>query len=185
MHAGLLSLMIVCSLGPSALLTWSSAALLPWKVFRGRRDIYAVFNSARRLNRSSRQRNDPTPRAGCSVLRPGETAQQSRRRGMSSDEYRSLTRLLIKPAPQDDGQAVLDHARIGGCGPGCARSPPGAPLAGAHVIIEETGHLGHLRGVRDAGPASLAGRPPPCRAPQRRLSAGDSAVKLGYASKIR
>ena len=47
----LLSLMIVCSLGLSALLTWSALALLLWNVFKARRDIYAVFNSARRLDR--------------------------------------------------------------------------------------------------------------------------------------
>jgi hypothetical protein len=48
----LLSLLIVCSLGLSVLLTWSALALLLWNVFRARRDIYAVFNSARRLDRS-------------------------------------------------------------------------------------------------------------------------------------
>ena len=50
----LLSLTIVCSLGLSVLLTWSALALLLWNVFRARRDVYAVFNSARRLDRSSR-----------------------------------------------------------------------------------------------------------------------------------
>jgi hypothetical protein len=50
----LLSLMIVASLSLSVLLTWSALALLVWNVFRARRDIYAVFNSARRLDRSSR-----------------------------------------------------------------------------------------------------------------------------------
>jgi haloacid dehalogenase-like hydrolase len=50
----LLSLMIVCSLGLSILLTWSALALLLWNIFRARRDIYAVYNSARRLDRSSR-----------------------------------------------------------------------------------------------------------------------------------
>jgi hypothetical protein len=65
----LLSLMIVCSLGLSALLNWSALALLLWSVFRARRDIYAVFNSARRLDRSSRhettharERSPPSPR---------------------------------------------------------------------------------------------------------------------------
>ena len=58
----LLSLMIVCSLGPSALLTWSAVALMLWNVFRARRDIGAVFNSARRLDRSSRERDPASPR---------------------------------------------------------------------------------------------------------------------------
>jgi hypothetical protein len=49
----LLSLTIVCSLGFSILLTWSALALLLWNIFRARRDIYAVYNSARRLDRSS------------------------------------------------------------------------------------------------------------------------------------
>ena len=49
----LLSLLIVCAFGLSALLTWSASALLLWNVFRARRDIYAVFISARRLDRSS------------------------------------------------------------------------------------------------------------------------------------
>jgi hypothetical protein len=62
----LLSLMIVASLSLSVLLTWSALALLVWNVFRARRDIYAVFNSARRLDRSSRlattqRRSDSTP----------------------------------------------------------------------------------------------------------------------------
>jgi hypothetical protein len=51
----LASLMIVSSLGLSVLLTWSALALLLWNVFRARRDIYAVFKSARRLDRSSRR----------------------------------------------------------------------------------------------------------------------------------
>jgi maltose O-acetyltransferase len=46
--------MIVCSLGPSVLLTWSALALLLRNVFRTRYGVYAVFNSARRLDRSSR-----------------------------------------------------------------------------------------------------------------------------------
>ena len=56
----LLSLMIVCSLGLSVLLTWSALALLLWIVFRARRDIYAVFNAARRLDRSSHHATPPT-----------------------------------------------------------------------------------------------------------------------------
>ena len=48
----LLSLMIVCSLGLPVLLTWSALALLLWNLFRARRDIYAVFYSARRLDRA-------------------------------------------------------------------------------------------------------------------------------------
>lgn len=50
----LLSLMIVGSLGLSILLTWSALALLLWIVFRARRAIYALFNSARRLDQSCR-----------------------------------------------------------------------------------------------------------------------------------
>jgi haloacid dehalogenase-like hydrolase len=48
----LLSVMIVCSFGLSVLLTWTALALLLWNLFRARRDISAVFNSARRLDRS-------------------------------------------------------------------------------------------------------------------------------------
>ena len=48
----LLSVMVVCALGPSVLLTWTALALLLWNLFRARHDIYAVFNSARRLDRS-------------------------------------------------------------------------------------------------------------------------------------
>jgi haloacid dehalogenase-like hydrolase len=60
----LLSLLIVCSLGLSVLLTWSALALLLWIVFRARRDIYAVFNAARCLDRSPRHatEHDPSPR---------------------------------------------------------------------------------------------------------------------------
>jgi hypothetical protein len=61
----LLSLMIVCSLDLSILLTWSALALLLWNVFRARRDICAIFNSARRLDRSTRhataQRREGAP----------------------------------------------------------------------------------------------------------------------------
>jgi hypothetical protein len=53
----LLSLIIVCSLGLSILPTWSALALLLWNVFRARRDIYAVFSSAQRLDRSSPHEN--------------------------------------------------------------------------------------------------------------------------------
>jgi hypothetical protein len=49
----LLSLLTVCSVGLSGLLTWSALALLLWNVFRARGDIHAVFNSAQRLDRSS------------------------------------------------------------------------------------------------------------------------------------
>jgi len=49
----LLSLMLGRSLGLSVLLTWSALALLVWNVFRARRDIYAVFNSARCLTRQA------------------------------------------------------------------------------------------------------------------------------------
>ena len=69
----LLSLMIVCSLGLSILLTWSALTLLLWNVFRARRDIYAVFNSALRLDRSyhhaTTQRTERDPGS------PRETAQ--------------------------------------------------------------------------------------------------------------
>ena len=46
----LLSLIILLALGPSVLFTWSALVLLLWNVFRAHRDIYAVFNSARRLD---------------------------------------------------------------------------------------------------------------------------------------
>jgi hypothetical protein len=49
----LLSLIIACCLGPSVLLTWSASALLLWNVFKARRDLYTVFNSARRLDRAT------------------------------------------------------------------------------------------------------------------------------------
>ena len=63
----LLSLMIVCSLGLSVLLTWSALLLLLWNLYRARRDVYAVFNSARRLDRpprhatTQRTERDPAP----------------------------------------------------------------------------------------------------------------------------
>ena len=50
----LLSLLTVCSFGLSPLLKWSTLALLLWNIFRARSDIYAVFNSARRIDRDSR-----------------------------------------------------------------------------------------------------------------------------------
>jgi hypothetical protein len=68
----LLSLMIVCSLGVSILLTWSALALLLWNVFRARRHIYMVFNSARRLHRSSRDAT--TRRTEFHPASPPETA---------------------------------------------------------------------------------------------------------------
>jgi hypothetical protein len=51
----LLSLMIGSSVGFSALLTWSTLALLAWNVFRARRDVYAVSNSARLFGPSPRR----------------------------------------------------------------------------------------------------------------------------------
>jgi hypothetical protein len=69
----LLSLMIVCSLGLSILLTWSALALLLWNIFRARRDVYAVYNSARRLDRSSRHAT--TQRRERDPASPRETAQ--------------------------------------------------------------------------------------------------------------
>jgi hypothetical protein len=48
----LLSVLIVCAFGPSVLLTWTALALLLWNVFRARHEIYAVYNSARRLDQS-------------------------------------------------------------------------------------------------------------------------------------
>jgi hypothetical protein len=58
----LLSLMIVCALGLPVLLTWSALALLLWNIFRARRDIYAVFYSARRLDRGFRVTRFRPPR---------------------------------------------------------------------------------------------------------------------------
>jgi hypothetical protein len=69
----LLSLLTVCSFGLSVLLTWSALALLLWNVFRARRDVYAVFNSARRLDRSSHQ--ETTQRREHDPTSPRETAQ--------------------------------------------------------------------------------------------------------------
>jgi hypothetical protein len=50
----LLSVIMICSIGASAVMTWSALALLVWNVFRARRDISSVFNSARSLRRSPR-----------------------------------------------------------------------------------------------------------------------------------
>ena len=69
----LLSLMVVCSLGPSVLLTWSALALLLWNIFRARHDMYAVFNSARRLDRCSRHAE--TPRGERDPASPREPVQ--------------------------------------------------------------------------------------------------------------
>jgi hypothetical protein len=69
----LLSLILVCSLGPSVLLTWTALALLLWNVFRARRDIYAVFNSAHRLDRSPR--DEAIPDRERDPASPPETAQ--------------------------------------------------------------------------------------------------------------
>jgi hypothetical protein len=69
----LLSLILVCALGPSVLLTWSALALLLWNVFRSHRAIHAVFSSARRLDRCSR--DEPTPRREHDPAPPRETAQ--------------------------------------------------------------------------------------------------------------
>jgi hypothetical protein len=65
----LLSLMIASSPGLSILLTWSALALLLWNVFRARRDIYAVFKSAGRIDRqvTTHRRPDFTPRRGAAV----------------------------------------------------------------------------------------------------------------------
>jgi hypothetical protein len=46
----LLSCIIMFSFGSSAMLTWSALAMLLWNVFRARRDVYAVFKEARRLD---------------------------------------------------------------------------------------------------------------------------------------
>jgi hypothetical protein len=67
----LLSLLTVCAFGLSVLLTWSALALLLWNVFRARRDIYAVFNSARRLDRTARHPTTQRRRRGSEA--PGET----------------------------------------------------------------------------------------------------------------
>jgi hypothetical protein len=50
----LLSVTLVCSVGVSALLTWSAVALLLWNVFRARHDLHAVITSACRLDRPFR-----------------------------------------------------------------------------------------------------------------------------------
>jgi hypothetical protein len=50
----ILSVLIASSVGLSMLLTWSALALLLWIAYRARRDICAVFDSARRLDRSRR-----------------------------------------------------------------------------------------------------------------------------------
>lgn len=50
----LLLLISSCAFGTSVWFTWSALALLLWNVYRARRDIYAVFSSARRLDRHPR-----------------------------------------------------------------------------------------------------------------------------------
>jgi hypothetical protein len=50
----LLSLIFVSCFGLPVLLTWSALAMLLWNVIIARRDIYAAFNSARRIDRSLR-----------------------------------------------------------------------------------------------------------------------------------
>ena len=50
----LLSLMMVPSLGPSALLTWTALGLLLWNALMARHAVYEVFCSARRLDRVHR-----------------------------------------------------------------------------------------------------------------------------------
>lgn len=69
----LLSLILVCALGPSVLFTWSALALLLWNVYRARGAIYTVFNSARRLDRSLR--HAAIPRRERDPASPRETAQ--------------------------------------------------------------------------------------------------------------
>ena len=49
----LLSVILICSMGPSVLLTWSAMAMLLWNVFRARHDIYAIISSGQRLDRST------------------------------------------------------------------------------------------------------------------------------------
>ena len=48
----LLSLIIVPSLGLAVLLNWSTLALLLWNIYKARRDVWVIFSSARRLDRS-------------------------------------------------------------------------------------------------------------------------------------
>ena len=64
-----MSLLTVRSFGLSVLFTRSALALLLGTVFRARRDVYAGFNSAGRLDRSSRdattQRRDRDPASPC------------------------------------------------------------------------------------------------------------------------
>jgi hypothetical protein len=54
MAYALLLLIGSCAFGTSVWFTWSALALLLWNVYRARRDIYAVFSSARRLDRHPR-----------------------------------------------------------------------------------------------------------------------------------
>jgi len=63
----LLSLITACSFGQSVLITWSALALLLWKIFRARSDMYTVFCSARRVDRpchdarTHRREHHPAP----------------------------------------------------------------------------------------------------------------------------
>jgi hypothetical protein len=72
----LLSMMIVCSLGLPVLLTWSALALLLWNIFRARRDIYAVFYSARGLDRSSHHTTTPAQKTRSSVSQNGSVSRR-------------------------------------------------------------------------------------------------------------
>src|SRR5262249_27346812 len=67
----LLSIIIVCSVRLPVPLTWSALALLLWNIFRVRRDISAVFSSARRLDRSSHHTTTPAQKTRSSVSQNG------------------------------------------------------------------------------------------------------------------
>jgi hypothetical protein len=86
----LLSLMIGSSVGFSALLTWSTLALLAWNVFRARRDVYAVSKSARLFGPP--RRADPahgTP----SIADPGNRGGSG---GSAKSDHRGTVRLIHK-----------------------------------------------------------------------------------------
>ena len=103
----LLSVMVVSCLGPSVLLTWSALALLLWNVFRARRDIYVVFSSARRLDRSARCAAAPYP-----ARNPGSSRDSgSGGRHQGGSIVRSMPEPLV-PLATCTISHVVDHGNL-------------------------------------------------------------------------
>ena len=103
----LLSVMVVSCLGPSVLLTWSALALLLWNVFRARRDIYVVFSSARRLDRSARCAAAPYPERD-----PGSRRDAAQEGGTKAAAFvRSMPEPLV-PLATCTISHVVDHGNL-------------------------------------------------------------------------